>query len=92
MARAAAHQLGVTLGTDRRELAVEVGPDQGDVEDVGVLQRDPQQVLGLVLDVDPAAEPAPAESGASSSLPVATGTPATSTYSRRKTWCEGCEV
>ena len=61
--------------------------------DVEVAQLDAEHRSGLGLDLGPGRQ-CHRSSALSSSLPVATGPagPRSSSYSRRNTWCEGCDV
>ena len=85
----------ITSGNPLRvpeEAAVGVGREQRHVEDVGVDQADAEHGRGLRLDLGPVADVAarrrrcilPVEHAASATRPC--------TYSRRNTWCDGCDV
>ena len=74
------------------EVAVLVRPEQRHAADVEVGQLDAQEQR-LRLDFAPGRHAAVESPPPSISLPVATGAPsALSSYWRRNTWCEECEV
>ena len=72
------------------ELAVGVGRQQRHVADIAVGQLDAEHIRGLGLEL------APGRHAAIGAFDQLTGCDriagSLKTYSRRKTWCEGCEV
>ena len=70
------------------ELAVLVGGQQRHVEHVGIVERDAEH-QGLRLDLGPVGQ---ALIGTVEQLAGGDGLPPLSSYSRRNTWCEACEV
>ena len=76
------------------EIAVRVGREQRNVEDIHVGELDAEHARGLGLDVGPGAD---AAVGAVEQPAGVDGSPVhrpdvASAYSRRNTWCEACEV
>ena len=80
---------GKPAGRAGDEVAVGIGREQRQVADMDVGQVDAEHVAGLRLHLGPGGQAAvgAVERLAGGDRPVV-GHP----YSRRKTWCDGCEV